>query len=182
MLARLALGWPLLLIRALFGLAMGIAALLSPPWSAFGFVFLIAAYALGDGVLSLMLAVTAYDQRGAGALVFEALVRIGIGVFALALPGVTALGLMDVFAVWAFLSGAAAIAVASQLRRELAGEWPLPLAGAVSIVCSLYPLVASGDALDPRWGIGPYAMLFGFTLLALALRLRQLAFEIAEGT
>jgi uncharacterized membrane protein HdeD (DUF308 family) len=182
MLARLALGWPLLLIRAVFGFAMGIAALVSPPWSTFGFAFLIAAYALGDGALSLMLAVTAYDQRGSGALVFEALVRIGVGVFALALPGVTALWLMDVFAVWAFLSGAAAIAVAMALRRELSGEWPLPLAGVISIVCSLWPLIARGDAVDPRWVIGPYAMLFGFTLLALALRLRQLALEIAEET
>jgi hypothetical protein len=98
-----------------------------------GFVFIIAAYASGDGALSLMLAVTAYDQRGSGALVFEALVRIGVGVFALALPGVTA----------------------------------------------LWPLVASGDAVDPRCVIGPYALLFGFTL---ALRLRQLALEIAEET
>ena len=71
MLATLALGWPLLLIRAVFGLAMGIVALVSPPWSTFGFVFIIAAYASGDGALSLMLAVTAYDQRGSGALVFE---------------------------------------------------------------------------------------------------------------
>jgi uncharacterized membrane protein HdeD (DUF308 family) len=168
-------------MRALFGFAMGIAALVLPPSSTFGFVFLIAAYALGDGALSLMLAVTAWDQRGSGALVFEALVRIGIGVFALALPGVTALGLMDVFAVWAFLSGAAAIAVAIELRRERAGEWPLPLGGVVSIVCSLWPPVASADAADPRGVIGPYAMLFGFTLLALALRLRQLALEIAAG-
>jgi uncharacterized membrane protein HdeD (DUF308 family) len=181
MLARLARGWPLLLIRAVFGFAMGIAALVSPPWSTFGLAFLIAAYALGDGALSLMLAVTAYDQRGSGALVFEAVVRIGVGVFVLALPGVTALWLMDVFAVWAFLSGAAAIAVAIALRRELSGEWPLPLAGVVSIVCSLWPLVARDDAVDPRWVIGPYAMLFGFTLLALALRLRRLALEIAEG-
>jgi len=165
MLATLALGWPLLLIRA-------------PPWLTFGFVFLIAAYALGDGALSLMLAITTYDRRGFGALLSEALVRIGVGVFALALPGVTALALMDVFAVWAFLSGVAAIAVALELRSELAGEWPLPLAGVVSIVCSVAPIVMRGDALDPRWVIGPYAMLFGLTLLALALRLRRLAVEV----
>jgi hypothetical protein len=91
-------------------------------------------YALGDGALSLMLAVTAYDQRGSGALVFGALVRIGVGVFALGLPGATA----------------------------------------------LWPLVARGDAVDPRWVIGPYALLFGFTLLA--LRPRQLALGIAEET
>jgi hypothetical protein len=51
-----------------------------------GLVLIIAAYALGDGALWLMLGVTPYDQRGSGALVFEALVRIGVGEFALALP------------------------------------------------------------------------------------------------
>jgi uncharacterized membrane protein HdeD (DUF308 family) len=179
MLVRLALGWPLLLIRALFAFTMGIVALAFPPWSTFGFVFVLAAYSLGDGALSLMLAISAYDQRGAGALVFEGLVRIAVGVFALALPGVTALALMKVFAVWALLSGVAAIAVAVHLRSEMAGEWPLPLAGALSILASLAPLLLRGDALDPRWVIGPYAILFGLTLLALALRLRQLALEVA---
>jgi len=178
MLARLALAWPLLLLRALFAFAMGIVAFATPVWSTLGLVFVIAAYALGDGALALMLAVTAHNQRGFGALVSEAFVRIGVGVFALALPGVTAMALIDVFAVWAFLSGAAAIAVAIELRSEMSGEWPLPLAGSVSILCSLAPLILRGDALDPRWVIGPYAMLFGLTLLALAVRLRQLALEI----
>lgn len=35
------------------------------------------------------------------------------------------------------------------------------------------------DVLAEQWVIGPYAILFGFTLLVLALRLRQLAYEIA---
>src|ERR1700686_5071868 len=34
--------------------------------------------------------------------------------------------------------------------------------------------------LEISWVIGPYSLLYGFTLLALALRLRQLAFEIAQ--
>jgi uncharacterized membrane protein HdeD (DUF308 family) len=180
MLAALALAWPLLLVRALFAFAIGIAVLASPPTATFGLVFLIAAYTFGDGVLALMLALTTKAERGFGTLIFEAFVRMGIGVFAFALPGVAALALMDVFAVWAFLSGVAALAVAYALRMELAGEWPLPLAGVVSIVCSLMPLVARGTDLDPRWVIGPYALLFGLTLLALSLRLRQLAVEIAE--
>jgi len=81
--------------------------------------------------------------------------------------------------VWAVASGGAAIAVALGLRREVSGEWPLPLAGALSLLSGLL-LVALPATPDLNWVIGPYALLFGFTLLALALRLRQLAFEIAR--
>jgi hypothetical protein len=38
----------------------------------------------------------------------------------------------------------AAIAVAIALRRDMAGEWPLPLAGVVSLLCGMLLLLGIG--------------------------------------
>jgi len=178
MLAALALGWPLLLMRAVFAMTMGLVTFAVPAWSIYGLLLLFALFAIGDGGLALVLIVATRPERGAGALLFEALIRLGVGFYALAFPDRTALMLLYVFAVWAIASGAAALAVARALSGELEGEWPLPLAGTLSMVCGLLPLVVA-PSLDARWIMGPYALLFGFTLLALSMRLRQLALEMA---
>jgi hypothetical protein len=69
------------------------------------------------------------------------------------------------------------LAVAGAIRRDLSGAWPLSLAGAVSVLCGV--LLMTIGAPDLRWVAGPFALLFASTLLALALRFRQLAEEIA---
>jgi uncharacterized membrane protein HdeD (DUF308 family) len=138
---------------------------------------LFAAYAAVDGVLALILALSVNGVPGFGSLLFEALVRVGVAIFAFASPARAALALNDVFAGWAVLSGIAAIAVAVALRRELSGEWPLPLAGAVSVLSGV--LLVTVGAPDLRWVAGPFALLFALTLVALARRFRQLAEEIA---
>jgi uncharacterized membrane protein HdeD (DUF308 family) len=51
------------------------------------------------------------------------------GLVALAWPGVTALVLLYVIAIWAILSGIAEIIAAVALRREIEGEWVLFLVG-----------------------------------------------------
>jgi uncharacterized membrane protein HdeD (DUF308 family) len=83
-----------------------------------------------------------------------------------------------VFAAWAIASGVAAIAGAVALRRDLVGEWPLPLAGSVSLLAGAM-LITGPRPPELQWVMGPYALIFAWTLLALALRLRQLAYEIA---
>ena len=40
-------------------------------------------------------------------------------------------------------------------------------------------LLGVGASLDPRWIVGPYALVFAMTRLALTLRLHQLAYEMA---
>jgi uncharacterized membrane protein HdeD (DUF308 family) len=82
-----------------------------------------------------------------------------------------------VVAVWALFSGLAAIWAALVLRRDLTGEWPLPLAGAVSMLAGA-ALFFGFAPPELVWLLGPYTALFGATLLALALRLRQIAAEI----
>lgn len=177
MLAALAVNWAFLLLRAVIALLFGAVAILWPDHRLMSMVLLFGAYALSDGVLALIVALNVKGHSGFGSLLFEAIVRLGVGVFAFVAPYLTALALMNVFAAWAILSGVAAIAAAVALSRDLVGEWPLPFAGAVSIVAGVFLLVRPGS-LEPAWVFGPYTVLFGMTLLALTQRLRQLAREI----
>jgi uncharacterized membrane protein HdeD (DUF308 family) len=177
-LSGLAVNWVFLLLRAAVAAMFGIAAVAWPAPSSWTLVMLFGAYAAADGMLALLVALSVKGVPGFGSLLFEALVRLGVAAFAFASPARMALALPDVFAAWAVLSGVGAIAVAIALRRELTGEWPLPLAGAVSVLAGVL-LAAGPGAPDLRWVAGPYALLFAFTLLALGLRFRQLAHEIA---
>jgi uncharacterized membrane protein HdeD (DUF308 family) len=179
MLTALAMHWPFLVFRAAVAAIFGIAAILLPTITLRSLVMLFGAYAAVDGALALIVALASRGVPGFGRLLFEAVVRISVGLLAFLAPALTALALTKIFAVWAMASGVAALALALGLRRDLSGEWPLPLAGAVSLLLGLL-LVALPATPDLNWVIGPYALLFGFTLLVLALRLRQLAFEMAS--
>src|SRR4051812_19487018 len=111
MLPALAVNWVFLLLRAIVAALFGVAVLLWPTPPLQGLVMLFAAYAAVDGALALLLALGVKGVPGFGSLLFEALVRIGVAIFAFAAPARAALALNDVFATWAVLSGIAAIAV-----------------------------------------------------------------------
>jgi uncharacterized membrane protein HdeD (DUF308 family) len=177
MLPALAINWVFLLLRAIVAALFGVAVLLWPTPPLQRLAMLFAAYAAVDGALALLLALGVKGVPGFGSLLFEALVRIGVAIFAFAAPARAALALNDVFAAWAVLSGIAAIAVAIALRRDMAGAWPLPVSGTASVLCGV--LVVTLGAPDLRWIVGPFALLFALTLVALASRFRQLAAEIA---
>ena len=147
-----------------------------------GFVHLFGLYAVFDGMAALAITIDVKDRRGFGALLVEALLRIVGGLVAMGEPGIV-LRFPWFFAAWAIATGMAEGAVAGALRRELEGEWPLPFAGGVSLLIALLVLLSRAPLGVPalRWLVGPYAILFSVTILALARRLRQLAAEIQQG-
>jgi uncharacterized membrane protein HdeD (DUF308 family) len=179
MLEALARNWRWLLFRAVLSISYGIVVFAWPNITMVGFVYLFGLYAVFDGVVALAIAIDVKALRGFGSLLFEALVRIGGGLVAMGEPDVL-LAFPRFFAGWAILTGVAEAIVAIVLRRELAREWPLPFASAISILIALLLLLPSITIGVPalRWLVGPYAIFFGVTLLALARRLRQLAQEI----
>jgi uncharacterized membrane protein HdeD (DUF308 family) len=178
MLAALAINWTLVLCRALLALAFGIAAVVWPGLTPLGVAYLFGAYALLDGGLAVSAALDVESSAGFTSLLFEALMRVAAGAIALFAPAMTVLAFPRVFGAWWVLSGLAALTVASALRDEFTGEWPLPLAGAVSVLLGVLLLTGAGAAFDLAWIVGYYLLFFGTMLLALALRLRQLAAEI----
>jgi uncharacterized membrane protein HdeD (DUF308 family) len=180
MLTVLAADWALLLFRASIALLFGIVALAWPELTPIALVFLFSGYALVDGIAALIVAFGASGCPGFGSLLFEGLVRLGASVIALAASRHVALALPAFLAAWAGLSGVGEVAVAVVLRREMAGEWPLPIAGALSLLVAMFLMISRGGMPALVWLIGPYSILFGFALVALALRLRRLSREMAK--
>jgi uncharacterized membrane protein HdeD (DUF308 family) len=177
MLALLAANWGLLLFRGSIAVLFGIT-LLWPGLTLAALAFLFGAYTLVDGIVTLIVAFETRGLLGFGNL-FEELVRLSAALIAFAYPGITETRLLALITVWAVLSGLGEITAAIVLRKELTGEWPLPLAGALSVAFGVALLLRPGaGALALAWLIGLYAIVFGVTLVALALRLRQLAQEI----
>jgi uncharacterized membrane protein HdeD (DUF308 family) len=179
MLAVLAADWGLLLTRALIALMFGISTVVWAGLTLIAFVVLFGVYTLLDGIAVLIVAFGAKGLPGFRSLLFEGLVRLGAGLIALAVSGRVALVFPAFLAAWAGLSGVGQIAVAIGLRKELTGEWPLPIAGAVSLVVAMF-LATSPEAGVPSlvWFIGPYSILFGLTLMMLTYRMWQLALEM----
>lgn len=173
---RIARGWWVLAVRGGLAMLFGILAILLPGAAISLLVSLFGAYAFVDGVFALLTAArfTHTDDRW-GLLVVEGVVGVAVGIATFVHPATTALLLTYFVAAWAILTGALEIAAAIRLRRVIAGELALGALGVVSLLLGIGMLASPRAALGVIvWMIGAYALLFGFGLLSLAWRLRNL--------
>jgi uncharacterized membrane protein HdeD (DUF308 family) len=172
----------MLVVRGLFAVLFGILAVFWPGITLLALVTLWGAYALVDGVFAVALAVRAGRAgRRWGWLLFEGLVGIGAAAVTFISPGITALALLTLIAVWAVVTGVAEIAAAIALRREIRGEWLLALSGVVSIAFGVLMLIfPQGGALAVVSILAAYSMLFGALLIALGFRLHGSAKSAAR--
>jgi uncharacterized membrane protein HdeD (DUF308 family) len=142
---------------------------------------LFGAYALLDGGLALIMAISGRRERGLGALWSEGVFGIGAGVVTFLYPGITAIALLAVIATWAIFTGVLAIVTAIALRKEITGEWALATSGMLSVLFGVLLIIwAPAGLLALVWLIGIYAMASGIALIPLSLRLRQLSQEMAR--
>jgi len=174
---RLSFNWTALALRGVVAIAFGILAIVLPGITLSALILLFAAYALVDGATLL---ITGFRHPGGTSpdwlLILTGVLGIAAGIVAAVLPGITALVLLTVIAVWAILIGALEIVGAYRLRKEISNEWLLALSGIISIAFGIYILVFPGDgALALILLIGIYAIISGVTLLGLAWRMRSLA-------
>lgn len=180
LLSALTAQWGLLFVRGSLAWLFGILALLAPQLTLFAMVLLFGAYAIADGVVALIVAYRTRGRRGFGSLLFEGIIRIAAGVIAFVWPGISAIALLALIAVWAIMVGVMEISSALALRREMSGAWPLPLAGGLSLILGVVLLLFSPmGILGLVWLVGIYAIAHGSAMIALALRLRLLAREMA---
>ncbi|NDJ36468.1 MAG: HdeD family acid-resistance protein [Chloroflexi bacterium] len=167
--------WWVPVLRGVAAIIFGILALVLPGITLLALVFMFAAYAVIDGVLS---AITGFQARGTNDRwwlgIIEGIVGIVAGVLAFIWPNITAFVLLIFIAAWAIITGIIEIAGAIRLRNEIEGEWLLAIAGVLSIALGVLLFLFPGPgAVGLVWMIGLYAIMFGVTQIVLGILLRS---------
>jgi len=170
----LARNWWALLIRGIAAVIFGILAFLWPggTWVVIGILF--GAYAFVDGIFAIVAAVRAAQAHERWwPFVIEGIVGLAIAAITFYDVGITIFALYITIAAWAFITGVLEIVAAIQLRKAIANEWLLILAGVCSILFSIlmiwHPFAA---AVAIIWIIAAYAIVFGIMMIALSFRLK----------
>jgi uncharacterized membrane protein HdeD (DUF308 family) len=138
-------------------------------------VWLFGAFAMVNGVLSLILAAKSLRGRSkVGSLIIGGLLGIVAGFLAIIIPAITALGLIILIAAWAIATGVMELVAAVRLRKIISNEWLLILAATVSIVFGMILLFQpAAGAFALIWLIAIWAAVFGILLIILAFRMRN---------
>jgi uncharacterized membrane protein HdeD (DUF308 family) len=158
MIPAIAGNWWALAVRGLIAISLGIFTLVWPGITIGALVLLFGIYALLDGILSFIGAARAskHHERW-GFLVAEGIVGILAGLATFAWPAITEIALVYMIAAWAMITGVLEIAAAFRLRKHIAGELLLGLAGVVSIAFGILLVAApiAGALVIAVW-IGIY--------------------------
>lgn len=175
MVSALSKHWWMLALRGVFAILFGVLALIWPGLALTTLVLLFGAYALVDGAAAI---ITAFSHRETNKswwiLALEGLVGVLAGIGTFIYPGITALILLTLIAVWAIMTGVMEIIAAVRLREEIEGEFLLGLSGLASVIFGVLMLLfPGGGALAVITVIAVYAIIFGVILIALGLRLRN---------
>ncbi len=162
--------WWALAIRGVAGILLGIAAFAWTGITLLVLIALFAAYLILDGAFAIVAGI----RGGSWLLTLEGALGIIFGIIALWRPGIAAVAIVFLIAVWAILSGLVELGAAYLLRRVVPNEFLLVVAGLLSIVFGiLLAINPSAGVVTIVWLFGAYMLFFGALALALALRLRS---------
>jgi uncharacterized membrane protein HdeD (DUF308 family) len=174
MLHALAKNWWMLLLRGIAAIIFGGLALAWPGMTLLTLVLFYGAYALIDGVLAILAAITGGTLLPRWWLAVVGLLGIAAGLLTFLMPGLTAIVLLYFIAGWAIATGVFQIIGAIKLRKEIDNEWLLILGGIVSVLFGVAMMAAPGaGALALITVIGIYAVIIGVLLVALSFRLKK---------
>ena len=172
--ALLSSNWWAAAIRGVLAILIGAFAIFAPAATLIALVMIFAAYALVDGVFAIVLAIRgARKHERWGWLLVNGIISIAAAAIAVLFPGLTAFAFAILFAVWAIFSGSASLVAGIQLGKEH-GRWWLIAGGTIAILFGIWAIMDLGlGMLALSYLFGFQALFAGFTLLALAYRLRE---------
>ena len=145
-----------LIWRGILGLVIGIVAIAWPAVTILALVILFAVYAFFDAGLQLTRSFSSATTGPALGHLLLAVVGFAAGLVALTWPGITAVALTIVVAIWAFLGGFMALWAAA-MHGETAGTRAMFIVDGLVMVAFGVVLCARPDA-----GTVTLALLFGF--------------------
>lgn len=175
MVQLLARNWAWVLVRGIVALFLGIVVFVWPALSLALLVMIFAAYVFVDGIsMALAAVLNRHGEAQWGSLILGAAVAIAAGIAVLVVPGLTAVALLVLIAVWSLIIGGAEIVAAMRLRAMMMGAFLLVLAGLTNVALGVILLAGAGaGALAMAPFIGGYGIIAGIFRIGLALGLRS---------
>ena len=174
MLDDLARNWWVLLLRGILSLIFGVLTFVWPGITLAVLVALYGAFALVDGVLSIVAAIRGGAPAPRWWLALVGVFGIAAGVLTVLWPQITAVVLLMFIAAWAIAMGVMQIVGAIKLRNEIEGEWLLIASGVLSVLFGVMLVAWPGaGALAMVLVIGAFAIMFGILMIGFSLRLRR---------
>lgn len=179
MIHELAKYWWLVVLRGVLAVLFALMAFIWPAITLAILVIFLGAYLLVDGIFALVhgFRVMKTDSSWWG-FVLVGLAGIVAGLIALFMPGVTALFLVTLVALWSLVTGILEIIIAIRLRKEITGEWMLIVAGIFSVIFGILLFMQPvAGVVVIAWWLGIYALFLGIFLLSVGFRLKKVAKE-----
>jgi len=168
--------WWAIELRGFAAVLFGIATFMWPGITLSVLAPLFGAYAMINGIFAVIEGFRRdVSQERWRPLLLEGAISIVLGVMAFAWPGLTAMGLLFLIALWAIMTGVFEIITAVRLRHEIRGEWVMALIAILSIAFGLLLLAFPGPgALSVLLIIRAFVFAIGALMIALAFKLRSL--------
>ena len=179
----LASNWWAAAIRGVCAILIGSVAILAPAVTLAALLIIFAAYSFVDGVFAVVLAIRgARRHERWGWLAFNGVVSIAAAALAVIFPAASVLAFTILFAAWAIVSGSASVAAGVGLDKSH-GRWWLIAGGIIAIFFGFWAVLdLELGMLALSYLVGFQALFAGFTLLALAYRLRERKVEGTAGS
>ncbi|MDN5697824.1 MAG: HdeD family acid-resistance protein [Rubrobacter sp.] len=165
--------WWALALRGAAAILFGLLTIFLPGLTLAVLVVLFGIYAVVDGVFAVAAGARSPRGKHRTLLLAEGVIGVFAGLLALLWPGLSAVLLLYIVAVWAILGGLLRITTAILLRREIDNEWTMISSGALLILLGVILGIVPGvGLLSLAWLIGVFALGAGVTLIWLAFRVR----------
>jgi uncharacterized membrane protein HdeD (DUF308 family) len=175
MFIQLSRHWWWLALRGISLILFGIIAVAWRGDTPGSFMLLFASFALLDGFLAILVALTSVTGNKRWWLLLHGFISIDLAIFTFMWTESAGTLLLYLVAAWALITGMMQVAGAKRLDRWVANEELLYQSGIASIgFAVLLILISKTGMLSATQLIGPAAMIFGLLTLALSLNIRNM--------
>ncbi len=170
--------WWALLLRGIFVIIFGIAALSVPEMTAGLLAVLFGVVAVLDGIIIIVESLLNRFERW-GAMLAAGLLSVIAGGLAILWPGMIVLVILYIIAARALIVGIMEIITAIRLRKLIDNEWMLIITGAISVIFAVVIFLHPDIAIEALvLMLGLVALFLGVILLILAFKAKEMAKDL----
>jgi uncharacterized membrane protein HdeD (DUF308 family) len=156
----------MLAVRGGAAILFGVVALVWPGITLSALLIVLGAFAFVDGVTAIAMAVTGESPLPRWVLLLDGLAGVIFAGAVLVAPGVTALALLYMIAVWCLFTGSLMIGAAVSGDTFGRPAWLMALDGVISAVFGGLLIAWPGDGIVAIvWALGLYAIFAGTTMV-----------------